>query len=207
MIALALPIVALVSVQALLSHAFANWAAAAYLPASLVAFAWMARHPRFGAAAVGLNGLICLGLIGLVLFPGTVVMPNGRPVMARYLGRAEVSRKIIAEAKAEGLGAVVASGRELQADLFYTGRNAGLSFYAAPPRSCRAGDRSCYNDQYQMTHPVPAALPGPVLYATPGGPPPCRGEKLQVLQPVPGTWQKAPVTLWQVPGSCWAATG
>lgn len=206
MIAVALPILALVSVQALLSHAFANWAAAAYLPASLVTFTWMAGNPRFGAATVGLNALICAGLIGLVLFPGALVMPDGRPVMARYLGRAEVSRTIIAEAKARGLGTVVVRGRDLQADLFYTGRDAGLAFYAAPSARCRPGAR-CFEDQYQMTHPVPGRLPGPALYATPGAAPACGGDRLRVLDPRPGTWQKHPVTLWRVPADCWAVRG
>jgi 4-amino-4-deoxy-L-arabinose transferase-like glycosyltransferase len=204
LLAVALPIVGLVMVQALLSHAYANWAAAAYLPAALVVFAFASRHPRAGAAMIGLNAAICLGLIGLTLYPRAVVAPNGRPVMARYLGRAEVSREIIAAAKAAGLGAVVASGRGLQADLFYTGRDAGLRFYAPPPAACEADD-DCFDDQYQMTHPVPARLPGPALYAG-SAPPRCGGAQIATLAPVPGTWQKAPIGLWRVPADCWAAT-
>lgn len=202
MMAVALTIIALVMVQALLSHAYANWAAAAFLPASLVVFAWAARHPRAGAAMVAVNAALCVGLVALTLWPRAVVAPNGRPVMARYLGRAAVSKKIIVEAKGEGLHAVVAAGRGLQADLFYTGRDAGLTFYAAPPAGCEPLE-DCFNDQYQMTHKVPARMPGPALYAG-SAPPRCGGDELKVLQPVPGTWQKVPVALWRVPQDCWA---
>ncbi|WP_127902510.1 ArnT family glycosyltransferase [Solirhodobacter olei] len=207
MIATSLPVVALVTVQALLSHAFANWAVAAYLPAALLLFACAARHPRFGALTVAVNAAICLFLIALVIYPEAVVMPNGRALMARYMGRAAVSREIIATARANHLRSVVATSRALQADLFYTGRASGLGLYAAPAPGCPAGDTDCYNDQYQMTHPVPPVLPGDALFATPGGPPRCGGEKLKVLQPVPGTWQRGPVTLWRVPGDCWVAKG
>ena len=205
-LAAGLPILALVAGQALLAYAYANWAVAAYLPASLVTFAWAARRPRFGALAVAANAALCLALIAATLRPADLVLPSGRPLLARYLGHAAVSEQILAAARARGLGVVVADGRELLADLFYTGRHSGLRFYAALPKACDADD-DCFHDQYQMTHPVLAELPGPALFASYAGPPPCPAAPLGQLAPVPGTWQKGPIGLWQVGPDCWAAEG
>src|SRR5690606_27376703 len=55
-----LPIVALVCAQALLSHAYANWAAAAYLAGTLAVMPWL--PPRWRIVSFAVNGALCLAL-------------------------------------------------------------------------------------------------------------------------------------------------
>ncbi|MBI1219442.1 MAG: glycosyltransferase family 39 protein [Rhodobacteraceae bacterium] len=199
----ALPILALVSVQALLDHAYANWAAAAWLPATLLVFAWLAHRPRLGAATLVLNAVFCIVLPLATLAPAALTGPNGRPLLMRYLGRAAVSQRILAVARAAGATAIVAQDRSVLADLFYTGRGAGLPFYATPPADC--GDEDCYTDHYEMTHPVPRQLPGDALYVGTAAPA-CASDAapLAILTPTPETYLKAPLRLTRVPATCWA---
>ena len=138
------------------------------------------------------------------LAPGALTRPGGRPLLARYLGRAEVSRRILDEARAAGVAAIVSDDRSVLADLFYTGRSAGLPFYAAPPAGC--AHRGCATDHYEMTHPVPPHLPGDALYVghvapacTPDAAP------LAPIAPAPGLYLKQPLALFRVPATCWAA--
>ncbi len=199
----ALPVVGLVSLQALLSRAYANWAVAAFVAGSVPVFALAARRRWLGVSALVLNGVVCLALPLATLFPDAIHFA-GRPALARYLGRAAVSEAILARAQSEGLNRVVAESRDVLAELFYIGRDSGLTFYAAPPNGCDTDD-DCVEDHYEMTHPMPDNLTGEVLFATsapsvgcaPGATP------VEVLAPRPGTWQKAPIQLFRVPGTCW----
>ncbi len=151
----ALPPLIVVSVQALLEKAYANWALAAYFAGTLIAVPFLLdRAPRALRLSVLLNGLIAVTLPVL-----TILAPwparDGAPLLKRYLGRAELSRQIIATAKAQQVGAVYATSRDILADLFYTGAGAGLAFYAPRP----AGRPHNY---YEQTWPLPDAA-GPAL--------------------------------------------
>lgn len=132
---IALPPLLIVTFQALMSRAYANWALAAYFAAIPLAVVALAALPR-GGRILGVS-LVVNGLIAVLLPLLTVTAPwperGGKPLLSRYLGRAELSREIIETARAEGLGAVYAFDREILADLFYTGRDMGLSFYAPRP--------------------------------------------------------------------------
>lgn len=199
----ALPILALISVEALLDRAYANWAAAAWLPATLVVFAWAARRPRLGAAMLALNALSCIVLPLATLAPMALTGTGGRPLLARYLGRAEVSRRILADARDTGAAAVVSDDRDVLADLFYTGRDAGLPFYAPRPTDCTGND--CFSDHYEMVHPVPPQLPGEALYVGVAAPS-CTPDAtpLSVIALAPGLYLKAPLRVYRVPATCWA---
>lgn len=157
-----LPVLLIVSAQALLKDAYANWAATAYFAGTLLAVAALPELWRKLSLLV--NGAICLLLPVLTLMPSLSL--NGEwPLLQRYLGRASFSEQVMAQAIAAGGVPVVAGRRDILADLFYTGRDSGLMFYALPPKG-RA------MDHYQQTYPVPADLGGQVLLVT-DAPPAC----------------------------------
>jgi 4-amino-4-deoxy-L-arabinose transferase-like glycosyltransferase len=159
-----LPVLLIVSVQALLKDAYANWAATAYFAGTLLAV--VALPDLWRKISLAVNGAICLLLPVLTLMP-TLSLNGEWPLLQRYLGRASFSEQVIAQAHAAGSVPVVAAERDILADLFYTGRDSGLTFYAIAPKG-RA------MDHYQQRYPVPADLAGQVLLVT-TTPPACAG--------------------------------
>lgn len=196
MLVFSLPVVLIVSVQALLSGAYANWAAAAYLAATLAVLPWLTRGWR--AASFAVNGAVALALPVLGAFPEAVA-PGGKPLLNRYLGRAEMSAGIVAAARDTGHGVVVAENRDILADLFYSARDAGLTFRAVPPDG-----RAPHH--YALEYPL-EAVAGEVLFATFGAAPPCvaGAAPVAVIAPDTGTWTGQSLSLFAVPATCWAA--
>jgi len=168
------PVLLLVCGQALLSRAYANWAVATYFAGSLIAVPWLLdRFPRLLRASFVANGLIALALPALtVLAPWPA--PGGKPLLARYLGRADLSHEIIALAQKSGVGVVMAAEREVLADLFYTGSGSGLVFRAPAPDG---RPRSYYEQNFAVS-----SADRPVL-AVLRQPPICKGfEQLPVTE-------------------------
>lgn len=166
LVLLSLPVLVIVSVQALADKAYANWAVATYFAGSLIAVRFLLdRAPRLLPVSVALNGAIAVALPVLTITAPAPLL-NEAPLMKRYLGRAELSRQILATAVENGVSGIYAEDRDVLADLFYTGAGAGLSFYAPRP----AGRPHNY---YEQTFPLPDA-PGPVLYVL-GAAPVCVG--------------------------------
>ncbi len=155
----ALPVIALVSVQALLSRAYGNWAFAAYLPGTLAATGWLlGRSPGWLRASVAINALVAVALPLLVIF-GTGLIYDGRPILSRYLGRVELSHQILDIADEVRPAAIVASDREVLADLFLTGQTSPIPIRAVPP-SGRA------LNYYEQTYPLDLATKGRILFIT-----------------------------------------
>jgi hypothetical protein len=159
--AFVIPALLVVSVQALLNRAYANWAISAYFSGTILAMMVLAAWPRLRWASVLSNALVCLVLPVLTLFPGLSV--SGQPLLHHYLGRADLSLQIIAAARQAGGVPVVATNRDILADLFYTGRDARIDFYA--PRPARAPQ-----NHYEQRYPLPATLTGPLLVVAPVAP-------------------------------------
>jgi len=155
----ALPVVALVSLQALLSRAYGNWAFAAYLPGTLAATAWLAlRHPRWLWTSLAINAALALAVPLLTIF-GTGIDLDGRPILARYMGRDELSRQILVLADETRPAAIVASDRDVLADLFLTGQRSPIPFRAVPA----AGRARNY---YEQTYPLDPGTQGRILFIT-----------------------------------------
>ena len=190
----AIGIVLLVSVQALLSRAYANWAASAYVAGTLAVIASLS--VRWRAAAVVVNAALCLLVLVAVAFPERLPRRLAE-AMDRYQGRAAMSRAILAEAGTRGLRTIVATDRDILADLFYTGGEAGVAFraLAGPGRP---------DNHYALAFPYRSGAE-PVLFVTrPDRPPACEGA--EPLGPLEGRgyWQDRRRALWSVPGDCWA---
>ncbi len=130
--AMSVPVFAVVCVQALVSGANANWAAAAHLGVVAIATAVLARHKRWLAASFAVNLAVTLALPVAVVFADTLRLPSGELALARYVGRDEVSLRAAEVARAEGLDTLVARDRGFLADFFYTLRDSGLGLYAEP---------------------------------------------------------------------------
>lgn len=166
------PPLALVGMQALLSRAYANWAVAAYFAGTLIAVpALLARLPRLLWVSVALNGALALVLLALVALTPEARFGRDRPVLDRYLGRADLSRQILGQASASGADAVYALSRDILADLHFTGAESGVAIYAPRP----AGRPANY---YEQTTPLPATISRPVLAVLPA-PPVCNGAALE----------------------------
>ena len=195
----ALPIIAIVCVQALLSKAYANWAAAAYLAGTVAVLPWLTRPWR--VVSFMINGMVAvmLPLVG-VYAESLSYGPQDRLVAARYLGRAEMSRAIIDAARAEGLETVVAANRDLLADLFYTGRDSGLRFFALPPEG-----RAPHH--YALKYPLPADMEGELLFVTRSATAPaCAADSAAqaTITPAQGAYRGKTWHLFRLPADCWA---
>ncbi|MBZ4021103.1 hypothetical protein CKO11_01325 [Rhodobacter sp. TJ_12] len=125
-----LPLMA-VTAQAYLGKAQANWAVAAYFAGAVLVALVLPRRGLW--LALGLNMIACLA-VPVLIVAAPWLGPDEAPWMKRYLGRAELSTRILALAQAEGVS-VYAQNRDILADLFLTGREVvgqpeGVTVYA-----------------------------------------------------------------------------
>ncbi|MCG6902466.1 MAG: glycosyltransferase family 39 protein [Rhodobacter sp.] len=196
LILFALPILAIVCVQALLAQAYANWAAAAYLAGTVAAVAFlMNRHRGWLIASFAINGALC------VLFPVAATAPglltrDGQPLLNRYLGRTQMSLLILQAAVDENLQTIVATDRDILADLFYTGRDSSVTVRALPPRA-RAPHHYAQRFPYQPTT-------APILIVVRAGDEvPCDdARRLAEIAPDTGAYRNHPQTLYRAAGTC-----
>ncbi|MFT3975253.1 MAG: glycosyltransferase family 39 protein [Amaricoccus sp.] len=200
--AMSLPILALVSVQATISGANANWAATAHLAALVLAAAVLETRPRWLATGFALNVAVCLALPLATLVADSWKV-DGTLVLHRYVGQAAVSRQVHAVAQAQGLGVVVSDNRAILADLFYTLRDSGLAIYAEPVDGFPP-------HHYAQKHPLPPG-PGEVLYVSRGEPPACRpggtpGVEVAHWRPTQG-YATIDFAAFRVPRNCWFPDG
>jgi 4-amino-4-deoxy-L-arabinose transferase-like glycosyltransferase len=191
---LSAPPLLIVCVQALLDKAYANWAVAAYFAGTVLAVAVMrARAPRLLSVSAAINGAVSVLLpLCIVLAPWPAV--DGKPLLARYLGRAGLSRQIIAAAEGQGLSTVAAADRDILADLFYTGRASGLAFAAPAP----AGRPRNY---YEQTYPLGDG-PMPVLLVADTAPPCASEPPVARFATAAGAYSGRSIAAWRVTADC-----
>ena len=193
LIVFVLPALLVVCGQALIDRAYANWAVSAYFAGTILAMAVLAGVPRLRALAVGVNIALCIALPVLTLVPHLAV--NDRPLLARYLGRTDLSQQIIALAKAEGNLPIVAADRSILADLFYTGRDEGITVY-----STAANGKP--DNHYQQRYPLPAGVTGAALLIADRAPD-CAGPG-QLLRVDGGAYAGTDLRAFVAPVSCLA---
>lgn len=188
-----LPIILLVCTQALLSKAYANWAAAAYLAGVLVTVPWLSRG--WVIASFLVNGALCL------LFPVATTMPyalkqGDQPLLGRYIGRHEISDQILKTAEAHGTETIVADHRDVLADLFYTARNQPVQLFAKAPKG-RAPHHYALNFPYRPND-------AKILFVTGiHGPAPCDAAQIVAeLRPTTGAYRRHPLRMFVMPGTC-----
>lgn len=162
LLAFSLPIVAVILVQAFISRAHANWAATAYVAATVLVIATMIRDQSWGwlkgsfAVNVALLVVIALG----TLAAGRVTLPVKPDPLARLLGWhsvAEATQEELAKARAEGrpFAAVLSEDRAITAELLYYMRDETTPLYA-----WRSG---APHDHFELMRPYTKSAGEPVL--------------------------------------------
>lgn len=200
--AMSLPVFLLVTGQALIAGANANWAAVGHLGAVVLGIALLARYRGWLTASFAINLAITLALPVTTLFADSLHVGHDL-LLSRYVGRADVSRKAAEIARANGLGTLVSGDRSLLADFFYTLRDSGLALYAEPVAGFPP-------HHYAQKHPLPQG-PGDVLFIgrDPGGPACLAGAQpieIASWRPSQGFSTKT-FYAHRVPRSCWFGPG
>jgi 4-amino-4-deoxy-L-arabinose transferase-like glycosyltransferase len=163
LIAFSVPIIAVITVQALISRAHANWAATAYVAASVLVVATMVRDGAWG----WLKGSFVVNVAAMILIAvgtitaGQITLPFTSDPFARILGWravAEATQAELAKARSEGqpFAAVITRNRAVTAELLYYMRDEPTPVLAwrrhARPR-----------DHFEMTRPLTSDTTGRVL--------------------------------------------
>lgn len=193
-----LPVVALVCVQALLSRAYANWAAAAYVAGTLAIAPRLLGRRRLLTISFVLNGAVAAAIPLAATLADRLPRPDGRHLaLERYVGRHEMSRAILTEARARDLEVVVAGDRDILADLFYVGRDSSFAFRAPPPPGRP-------KNHYEFAYPYDGGDGPALLVVRDGDPHPCpdAASPVGVLAPVEGAYRRRPQLLFVVSGEC-----
>ncbi len=191
----ALPIVLIVCVQALLSNAYANWAASAYLGGMLVAVSVLRMKPGLIGASFVINGAFCVILPLAATQAQSLRLGAEHLLLERYVGRTEVSQTLVDTAATEGLSVIVSDDRDVLADLFYHTRELPVQVFAVPPKG-RAPHHYALKFPYQGGDDVLLVLRASRV-------PQC-GEAIRIgeLAPDSGAYRRHPMVLYRAPGIC-----
>ena len=164
LLAFALPVIVIVTAQAFLSRAHANWAAVSYVSATVLVTATLVREASWrwlkGSLALHLAILAALGLATAAA--GSFRLPGGNDPFARTLGwraLAEETAAVLAKARQAGrpFGAVLTDDRAITAELLYYMRDEPTPVYAWHDRGTRP------RDHYELSRAYRKGLPEPVL--------------------------------------------
>lgn len=163
LLAFALPIIAIVTIQAFISRAHPNWAAPAYVSATVLAIAMLEREAnnRWLKASYWVHGAVLLALVLAFAFAGRLSLPLAGDPFARTLGWKEVAaatRAKLADARARGTpyGSVITDERAMTAELLYYMRGE-----QTPILAWNGGSRP--QDHYELRRPFTHGSPEPVL--------------------------------------------
>ncbi|TDK41364.1 ArnT family glycosyltransferase [Antarcticimicrobium luteum] len=195
------PTLVLVTGQALLSKAYANWAVTAVAAALLLVVPVLWHRARMWLwAGLALN----LAATAFLPFAATQATnwtraSDGRLLMRRYVGQQAMSARILEEARKQGVSAVVSGNRHLLADLFHAAKGSGIHIYAVPMPEHPP-------HFYAQKHPYPADRRGSFLFATLGDTPPCPGAPpVATWKPGPGIFAPNTLSLFLRDTTCWPA--
>lgn len=193
---LSLPIVALITVQAGLSRAYANWAFPFVFAGITLATAAMG--PRLKIASLTLNTATGLIVTGSVMF-AQIAAINGRPIAERYLDRSEISRQIADVAGQHGLSLIVAENRDVLADLFHTLRGQYFEIraltHSGPPAHFYAQN---YPFKTGAQSPLLMVAIGPITLNCPTG----DYHELVKIAPTRGAYRDVKFYLYRVDAGC-----
>jgi len=160
----AVPVIVIVTVQAFLSRAHANWAAVSYVAAAILLTATMVRRAdwRWFNASLGLHFVVLVLLAIGVALAGRFVLPGGADPFARTLGwnrLSDVVHEKVKQSAASGkpVKAILSDTRALSAELIYYLRD------ATAPRVLAWRGPGVPRDHFAMKRPYAGPAPEPVL--------------------------------------------
>lgn len=162
LLAFSLPVLAIVTVQAFLSRAHANWAAVTYVAATMLVVATLIRDLswRWLATSMWLHLGVALVIALGTATAGRIAIPGIADPFARTLGWADVAkatRGAITAARTAGtpIAAVITDDRAISAELLYYMRDEPTPLYA-----WRTGKPQ---NHFELTRPYVKGAPEPVL--------------------------------------------
>ncbi|MGR3662514.1 MAG: ArnT family glycosyltransferase [Paracoccaceae bacterium] len=202
LLAFSLPIILLVAVQALLSRAYANWAFAAYFAGTLATVPWLLIHARkWLIAGMVFNITFCVLLPLLTIFGDEITLGKNRPILSRYMGRDELSQKIIDLAHDLDTPTIVAANRDILADLFYTGHDQDIRIFSVAPK----GRAEHY---YQQLFSFVPETANRILFITSANPLRCREDNLTAtaaFETSPGNYQSKDIFAYLLEPGCYSS--
>jgi len=198
--ALSIPLLLLMTAQALVSRAFANWAVGAYAAGLLLATPWLAERPHWLRASLILNTVVAIILPLLTIFGTELRLPNGELALKRYLGRSALVSTAIADARRLDAPVLVASDRSFLAEMFYQLRDD----HHIAPRAWNEGAEPP-SSHYALLYPLlPGEATNALLLSRADSLPACIKDEPAEAQWVAaaGFMERATVGLWKIPASC-----
>jgi 4-amino-4-deoxy-L-arabinose transferase-like glycosyltransferase len=161
LLSFSLPVLVVVTAQAFISRANANWAAVALSPLCVLAAAWAVRRAatRIFAAGLALNFAIGLFLAAMAVSPALVAALDRHNDVKRLRGWSELARIVAARAEQGRFAAVLSDDREDLASLLYYARFAPVPIRSFVPP---AGP----NYEFHVSLPLAAMERGRVLLVT-----------------------------------------
>lgn len=172
LLSFALPVIAIVTCQAFISRAHANWAAVAYVSATILVIATIIRDADWGwlktsfALHVGVLAL----LVGATTNANHIVLPNGTAPFGRTIGWQQVAAataRVVTDARnrQRPYAAIIGEERALVAELmFYLPdalRHTGNDSAAPDIRAWSGKGRA--TDHYEMSRPYGSGSGEPAL--------------------------------------------
>lgn len=160
LIALSLPIIVIIAVQAFISRANANWAAPAFVALTILVCAWALRQQRTRLllANAGLNVVIGIVVALLAVSPAFVSLVGQENSVKRLRGWREAGHSIETLATAAPFQAILSDDREDMASLFYYTR--------ARTVPLRMWPKEFAGNEYEATHALRADETQKVLFVT-----------------------------------------
>ena len=168
----AAPPLAIVLAQALIAGAKANWAVAAYAPASLLVAAWMLRweRPRILAAILGAHALVAVAGLAGVVYPRLADAAHLSSALRGVRGNRELVGIIVERAKVEQLAGPLTAVTPAERELFNLCAYYGRDYFGSggPPLKAwlRGGPPE---DEAQLISPLTPATGERVLAAAADG--------------------------------------
>jgi 4-amino-4-deoxy-L-arabinose transferase-like glycosyltransferase len=198
---LSVPVILLITFQAVVAKAYANWAVTAYVAGTILAVWLLHREwPKGLRVSLAINGFASIFFPLAAVFAHQLVLPNGDEAMKRYLGRSAISRKAGDLARQSGTTIIVSDSRDILADMFHTLRTEPLRIYARPP----AGAPENY---YEQTFALPGDISQDVLFVT-TQPIDClhASKAITSWEPTDGYYRGKTIYTYKVSPSCLAGT-
>ena len=161
LLSLSLPVLAILTVQAILSRAHGNWTATAYPAATILVTAVMLELNRriLFAISLGLHLAIAVALAIVPAFAERLPLFERLQFLSRVVGWRDVADAVREKLGADHYGAVLVDTREIAAELLYYMRDSTVPLYVWP-----AGPVP--TDQYEMTRAYGQGAPEPVLFVS-----------------------------------------
>ncbi len=157
--AFSVPVILLITAQAFVSRAHANWAAVAYVAATILVVAELLgndfKRLLRGSLALHVAALVLVGSFNAAA--GRFTLPGGADPYERVLGWKAIAEEADRQALAGQFGAVAVDKRSLTAELIYYMRS-GVPVVALRDDAPR--------DHFELSRPVTEKTPNPILFVS-----------------------------------------